>query len=70
MSEFAAQLKNNIVSQVIVGNYEWAIENLGGVWVDCTCGDQPCASAGYLYDVSNKSFSPPPAPVVFEVPEP
>jgi len=59
MSEYAAQLNNNIVSQVIVGNYEWAIENLGGVWVDCTCGENPCASIGYIYDPTNETFSEP-----------
>jgi hypothetical protein len=67
MSEFAAELKNgNIVEQVIVGNYEWAIENVGGVWVDCTCGDKPCGSIGYVYDPETKTFSQPPP---FVIPE-
>jgi len=62
MIEYAAQLNGNIVGEVIVGNYEWAIENLGGVWVNCTCGDNPCASIGYIYDAATETFSPPPTP--------
>lgn len=64
MSEYAAELNGNIVGEVIVGNYEWAIENLGGVWVDCTCGDSPCASIGYLYDPETQEFSQPVVEVV------
>lgn len=62
MIEYAAQLNGNIVGEVIVGSYQWAIENLGGVWVNCTCGDNPCASPGYLYDPATETFSPPPTP--------
>jgi len=59
MIEYSAQIINNIVGEVIVGNYLWAIENIGGVWVDCTCGDNPCASSGYLYDPETKTFTQP-----------
>lgn len=62
MIEYAAQLNGNIVGEVIVANYEWAIENLGGNWVDCTCGDNPCASIGYIYNSATQTFSPPPSP--------
>ena len=59
MSEYAAQLNDNLVIDVIVGNYEWAIENLGGEWVDCTCGDNPCAGIGYTYDPTTETFIAP-----------
>ena len=64
MIEYAAQLNGNIVGEVIVGNYQWAIDNLGGVWVDCTCGENPCASPGYIYDEKTQTFSQPKPPVV------
>jgi hypothetical protein len=31
---YSANIENGIVKQVIVGNSTWAIENLGGTWVD------------------------------------
>lgn len=34
MNTYAARIENGIVAQVIVGTAEWAIENLGGFWVD------------------------------------
>lgn len=57
MTEYAAQINAGIVSEIIVGNYIWANENLAGEWVDCTCGEQPCAGVGYTWDGTN--FAPP-----------
>lgn len=57
MTEYAAQINAGIVSEIIVGTYVWANENLSGVWVDCTCGEQPCAGVGYTWDGTN--FAPP-----------
>lgn len=31
---YSANIENSIVVQVIVGNSTWAIENLGGIWLD------------------------------------
>lgn len=31
---YAAQIENNIATQVIVGTAEWATQFLGGFWVD------------------------------------
>ena len=59
MSEYAAQLNDILVIDVIVGNYEWAIKNIGGEWVDCTCGDNPCAGIGYTYDPATGTFIAP-----------
>ena len=62
MTEYAAQINAGIVSEIIVGSYVWANENLNGEWVDCTCGEQPCAGIGYTWDGTN--FAPP----VYETP--
>jgi hypothetical protein len=70
MTAYAAQLNNNMVEDVIVGNFEWAIENLGGEWVDCTCGDKPCAGIGFTYNPITQTFTPPPVSVYPEIPEP
>lgn len=64
MSEYAAQIKANIVEDVIVANYEWAIENIGGEWVDCTNGDKPSAGVGFTYDPATETFA---APVTEEI---
>jgi hypothetical protein len=60
MTEYAAQLIENVVEDVIVANYEWAIEKIGGEWVDCTDGDKPSAGIGFTYDPATETFSPPP----------
>jgi hypothetical protein len=67
MKSYAAEVSTGTVSQVIVGDFVWANENLSGVWVDCTCGDNPCAAPGYTYDATTEDFV---APVAPEVPEP
>jgi hypothetical protein len=68
MNEYAAQLVNNIVEQIIVGNYVWANENLGGVWVDCTDDGDLTISIGYIYDPITGTFTAPPPPPVPDVP--
>jgi hypothetical protein len=50
MSNYAAQLKDNVVQQIIVGNYVWANENLEGVWVDCTVNDDLVIGVGFTWN--------------------
>ena len=59
MIEYAAEISTGTVSQIIVGNYVWANENLAGSWANCTCGDEPCAGIGYTYDAATGTYSPP-----------
>jgi hypothetical protein len=59
MTKYAAQIIDNIVEDVIVANYEWAIEKIGGEWVDCTDGDRPSAGIGFTYDPETKTFIQP-----------
>jgi len=60
MIEYAAEISTGIVTEVIVGNYIWANENLAGQWVDCTCGEYPCAGIGWTWNETD--FIPPPPP--------
>ena len=50
MSNYAAQISTGIVSQIIVGDYVWANENLEGEWVDCTDNDDLVIGVGYTWD--------------------
>ena len=50
MSKYAAEISAGFVSQIIVGDYVWANENLGGEWRDCTRNDEPCAGMGYTWN--------------------
>jgi hypothetical protein len=50
MSKYAAQLKDDVVQQIIVGDYVWANENLEGVWVDCTVNDDLVIGIGYTWN--------------------
>jgi len=50
MTEYAAQLVNNIVYQIIVGNHVWANENLEGEWVDCTVNNDLVIGIGYTWN--------------------
>lgn len=59
MIQYAAEISTGIVTQVIVGDYVWANENLQGEWVDCTCGDEPCAGIGYTWNGTDFVAPPP-----------
>ena len=50
MTQYAAEINGTLVVQVIVGDYVWANENLNGDWIDCTCGDNPCAGIGWTWN--------------------
>ena len=57
MIEYAAEISTGVVTAIIVGDYVWANENLEGEWVDCTCGEYPCAGVGYTWNGTD--FVPP-----------
>ena len=59
MKNYVAQLANNIVEAIIVGDYEWATANLDGDWHDL--GPEPLTVAiGWTYDAATDTFSAPP----------
>jgi len=62
MKEYAAKLDSNVVQEIIVGDYLWAIDNLGGEWVDCTDNGDLTIAIGYIYDPATQTFSAPPKP--------
>ena len=66
MSEYAAEISTGIVTEIIVGNYVWANDNLAGVWVDCTDNGEVAAGIGYTYDLTTGTFSAPPPPTPVE----
>jgi hypothetical protein len=59
MKTYAAQIKENVVTEIIVGDYEWANENLEGEWVDCTEDNELIAGVGYNYDAKTNQFIAP-----------
>ena len=62
MTTYAAEISTGIVSEIIVGDYIWANENLDGDWVDCTDDGELMAGIGYSYDAATGTFTPPPQP--------
>lgn len=55
MSEqYAAEIINGSVSRVIVGTAEWAIDRLGGLWVD----SETLVGISWTWDETN-GFQPP-----------
>lgn len=61
MKNYVAQLANNIVEAIIVGDYDWAVTNLAGEWHDL--GLEPLTvGIGYIYDPDTDTFTPPPTP--------
>jgi hypothetical protein len=50
MTQYAAKLENDVVQQIIVGDYVWANENLLGEWVDCTVNDDLVIGIGYTWN--------------------
>jgi hypothetical protein len=51
---YAAEIVDGTVAQVIVGTAAWAVEHLGGVWVD----PPGLVGIGWTYDGTN--IVPPP----------
>lgn len=59
MKNYVAQLANNVVDEIIVGDYEWVTANLTGNWHDL--GPEPLTvGIGYTYDPATDTFTPPP----------
>jgi hypothetical protein len=56
MRTYAAQLEDDVVVQVIVGTADWAVEHLGGTWVDTPVKVGP----GWVY-VDGELLPPAPA---------
>jgi hypothetical protein len=54
MSSYAVEIIDGVVGRVIVANAQWAIENLGGFWVD---SDQLVGN-GWTWDETNGFQSP------------
>jgi hypothetical protein len=57
METYAAQIQNGVVQQVTVGNAEWCIDRLGGLWVDTGT----LVGIGWTWDETN-GFQPPAPP--------
>ena len=61
MKNYCASIVSNVVNEIIVADYEWAIANLDGEWKDL--GPEPLTIAvGWIYDPTTNTFSPPPDP--------
>ena len=54
METYAAQIQNGVVHQVTVGNAEWCIDRLGGLWIDT----DTLVGIGWTWDETN-GFQPP-----------
>ncbi len=64
MTNYVCKIQNNVVTEIIVADYEWVTENLEGVWHDL--GSEPLTVAlGYTYDEASQDFVAPvfPEPV-------
>ena len=60
MKNYVAQLADNVVEAIIVGDYDWAVANLPGNWHDL--GPEPLTvGIGYTYNPTTDTFSPPEA---------
>lgn len=60
MKNYCALLVQNVVTEIIVGDYVWANENLDGEWVDCTNDGELTVAIGYTYDPDTQEFTAPP----------
>jgi hypothetical protein len=58
MRTYAAHIEHDTVTQVIVGNAAWAVEHLGGEWVDSP------TKVGIGWLLVDGEIVPPPAPDV------
>ena len=65
MKNYCALVANTEVTEIIVGDYDWATANLDGDWHDL--GPEPLTVAiGWTYDADTNTFSAPPEPELVE----
>jgi hypothetical protein len=50
MKTYAAEISTGIVTEIIVGDYVFANDNLAGEWVDCTDNGELTVAIGYTWD--------------------
>jgi hypothetical protein len=63
VKNYCALVESGVVTEIIVGNYEWVTQNLQGDWHDV--GAEPLTVAiGWTYDADTDTFNAPPAPEV------
>jgi hypothetical protein len=58
---YVAQMNSGTVTQIIVGDYDWAVAHLAGVWHDLG-GEPLTVGIGYTYDAVTDTFTAPPTP--------
>jgi len=60
MKNYCALVTNSEVTEIIVGDIDWATANLDGDWHDL--GPEPLTVAiGWIYDAATNTFSAPQA---------
>ena len=59
MDNYCALVENNLVTQVIVADFDWVQNNLQGDWHNIG-GDPLTVGIGYTYDAVNDVFVAPP----------
>jgi hypothetical protein len=63
VKNYCALVESGVVTEIIVGNYEWVTQNLQGDWHDV--GAEPLTVAiGWTYDADTDTFNAPPTPEV------
>lgn len=61
MTNYVCKLQNNVVTEIIVADFNWVQNNLNGVWHDL--GGEPLTVAlGYTYDADADVFVAPVSP--------
>lgn len=61
MNNYCALVENNLVTQVIVADFDWVQNNLQGDWHDLG-GDPLTVGVGYTYHKNTDTFTPPITP--------
>jgi hypothetical protein len=62
MEVYGAKIENGIVSEVIVGTASWAVDRLGGLWIN----SDTLVGIGWTWDEIN-GFQPPTVDQVEEI---
>lgn len=61
MNNYCALLIDNVVNQIVVGDYDWTVANIAGTWYDLG-GDPLTVGIGYTYDPDLDQFFAPAVP--------
>jgi hypothetical protein len=59
MTNYVCLIQSNFVTEIIVADFDWVLENLEGTWINLF-ENTDFIGIGYSYNSATNTFNPPP----------